>query len=65
MPLPDAVHEQVEYESAVSYAAGWQDGYAAAERAIAAEIREATGTTLPDAKAVIRWLVRTTGLVIR
>lgn len=58
MPLPESVHEQAEYESAVSYAAGWQDGYAAAERALAAEIRQATGVTLPDAAAVIRWLLR-------
>ena len=34
-----------------------------AERALADEIRQATGTTVPDPGAVIRWLVRTTGQV--
>lgn len=60
---PVAVHEQAEYESAVSYAAGWRDGYAAAERALADEIRQTTGVELPDATAVIRWLVRGVGRV--
>jgi hypothetical protein len=63
VPLPDAVHEECEYEVGVSYVAGWQDGYAAAERAIGAEIREATGVDLPDAADVIKWLVRGVGQV--
>lgn len=61
LTMPTAWHEQVEHENAVSYHQGYQDGYAAAEQAIAEEITRAVGVPALDFRAVIRWLVRTTG----
>jgi hypothetical protein len=59
--LPDAWHEQAEFENAVSYDAGYRDGFAAAEQAIGEEIARAVGVPVADRRDVIRWLIRTTG----
>lgn len=56
--LPDAWHQQTEWEVAASYADGFRDGYAAAEKAIAEEIRRAVGVKAYDRRDVIRWLIR-------
>jgi hypothetical protein len=61
--LPLSVHEQAEYENAVSYAQGYRDGFAAAEQAIAAEIAAAVGVKPYSARSVIRWLVAGVGRV--
>ncbi|MDZ5441757.1 hypothetical protein U2F26_03295 [Micromonospora sp. 4G57] len=59
--VPPAWHEQCEWENAASYALGYADGYAAAERAIADEISRAIGVKPYDRRDVIRWLIRTVG----
>lgn len=59
--LPISWHVQCEWEGDVEYDRGYRAGYIAAERDIAAEICAALGRPPADAKAVIRWLVRTTG----
>lgn len=61
LSLPVAWHEQAEWEAEFAYHQGYADGWAAAEQHIAAEICEALGRPPADAKAVIRWLIRTTG----
>lgn len=59
--LPLSVHEQVEWENAVSYEQGYRDGYAAAEQAIADEITAAIGVPPVDRSRVIRWLIAGVG----
>ncbi|SIN26315.1 hypothetical protein [Micromonospora cremea] len=56
---PLAWHLQTEWEVEASYAQGYADGHAAAERAIAEEIIRAVGVKPYDRRDVIRWLVRT------
>jgi hypothetical protein len=58
LAMPDGWHEQADYESGVSYARGYTDGYAAAEQAIAAEIAAAVGVAPLNARDVIKWLIR-------
>lgn len=62
MSMPMSWHEQCEWENAVSYEQGYRAGYADCERQIATEICVALGRPAADSKAVIRWLVRTTGI---
>lgn len=61
--LPDAWHQQTEWEGQWQYAEGYADGYAAAERAIANEITEALGVQPLEPRKVIRWLVAGVGVV--
>lgn len=56
-PLPDAFHEQVEYEVACAYAQGLRDGYRAAEREFAREWARNAGVEPHTQEAVIRRLV--------
>lgn len=61
LSLPAAWHEQTEWEAEFAYHQGYAAGWTAAEQHLADEICAALGRPPADAKAVIRWLIRTTG----
>ncbi|MEV5689917.1 hypothetical protein [Micromonospora globbae] len=62
LSVPPGWHEQAEHEGRWWYAEGYRDGYAAAERAIADEIRAAVGIEPMDPHKVIRWLIAGVGV---